>query len=178
MKAILPIIICSAITGALGYYFGHITLPANSGDASSEQAASAPAPQTATYTEPAPTTPRSTPDPIAPAPVISAPVAPVVNAEPVSTPAATTADFATRAAQTTHTLTDKEGKSIEVTIMEVLENEVKIRMSNGMVTTVQFSLLSDEDVAFCNYLREEAKKNEVIKPDNSDGFDWDEYFNS
>jgi hypothetical protein len=39
-------------------------------------------------------------------------------------------------------------------------------------------MLSERDVAFCNYLREQQEAQAVDTPDASEGFDWDAYFNS
>lgn len=177
MKAILPILICSAISAALGYYFGHITVPTDlSGpapDATSEQAAfTAPAPQPPVEMAENTFEPEPMPTDEAPEPE------PEEETETASAPAPSESDFAERAAKSTQTLTDTQGRSIEASIVKVLDTEVKIRRSDGLETTIPLNMLSEEDVAFCNYLREQQKEEEVPAPDTSDGFDWDSYFNS
>lgn len=191
MKIVLPLIICSAIFAALGYYFGHITLPADSGKVTS-------APAT-TSTENPPPEPEivmvereAEPDPM---PVETEPEAepeaepepepePEPEAEPTpseetTTPAATEKSLAERAASTMQTLTDTQGRTIEASIVKVTDTGVRVRMNNGRETTISLDLLSEEDVAFCNYLREQQKKEQEAKPPvDEDGFDWDSYFNS
>jgi hypothetical protein len=174
MKAALPILICSAITGALGYYFGHITLPP-----AGETTASA-----TTSTSPSPSAETSAFDGSTAAEV--SPPAPVEPEEPTAEALASTDnapepgedDFATRAAKTVHTLTDTQGRSIQASIVQVMESEVKIRRNDGLETTIPLNMLSEEDVAFCNYLREQQAPEPVQTPDTSEGFDWDAYFNS
>jgi len=183
MKAILPILICSAISAALGYYFGHITVPADltsSTQAPTTDTANAPAakPEPEPAVAMAEDTFESDPAPM--------PAAPEAEPEPVDAapeaattpPAADNTSFAERAAQTTQTLTDTEGRTIQASIVEVTDNGVKIRRADGLVTTIPLSMLSAEDVAFCNYLREQQEPEPATPPDTSDGFDWDAYFNS
>lgn len=174
MKSILPILICSAITGGLGYYFGHITLPSDANTAAPAPVASTviPTPQPAAPVYQPPVAPE-------PAPVVDEPEpATEVATEPAPAAPATESDFAERAAKPVQMLTDKQGRSIQASIVEVLDSEVKIRRSDGLVTTIPLNMLSEQDVAFCNYLREQAKTKEVQKPASTDGFDWDAYFNS
>lgn len=179
MKAILPILICSAISAALGYYFGHITVPTDQGApatvaSSSETGTTAPEPQVAAVPdedsfEPEPELePEPEPEELE--------IEPEETAE--ATPPPTESDFAERAAKTIQTLTDKQGRSINARIVEVMETEVKIRRSDGLESTIPLNMLSEEDAAFCNYLREQQKTEEPALPDTSDGFDWDSYFNS
>lgn len=202
MKAILPILICSAITGALGYYFGHITIPTdNQASTTAPTAASSASSGTSAFdqaVEPMQTAPVASappqlapaqPAPVAPSPtqsvaVESAPAtetAPEVSTAPVEEPAPSDSEFASRAAQTSQTLTDKQGRTIQASIVKVLDTEVKIRRTDGLETTIPLNMLSDKDVAFCNYIREQQQAEEVKTPktpDTSDGFDWDAYFNS
>lgn len=179
MKAILPILICSAISAALGYYFGHITAPTTE---------SAPA-AVASSEKPSTTTPVATveaeqfedtfeAEPVEPEPELEPEPAPEPEEAVTATPAPTESDFAERAAQTIQTLTDSQGRSINARIVEVTETNVKIRRTDGLETTIPLNMLSEEDAAFCNYLREQQKAKEVKTPDTSDGFDWDSYFNS
>ncbi|PXA03991.1 hypothetical protein DDZ13_08060 [Coraliomargarita sinensis] len=187
MKAILPILICSAISAALGYYFGHITVPADAlapegtGNTSAVSSAASTAPSTESPVF-------ESSEPVEPVEVTTTevPAEPEPEVEP-ETPASTTtatsttseADFEERAASTTQTLTDTQGRTIQATIVKVLDAEVKIRRSDGLETTIPLNMLSEEDVAFCNYLREQQEEvEEVTTPDTSDGFDWDAYFNS
>ncbi|MFU8848701.1 MAG: hypothetical protein ACNA77_08290 [Opitutales bacterium] len=177
MKAILPILICSAISAALGYYFGRITLP-------TQQTA----PVAATSSQkPGATT---TVAPVAKADLFEdgldagsldseSDLEPKPEPEQVAaTPTPTESDFAARAAQSIHTLTDTQGRSINARIVEVTATDVKIRRTDGLETNIPLNMLSEEDVAFCNYLREQQKAKEVKAPDTSGGFDWDSYFNS
>lgn len=184
MKAILPILICSAISAALGYYFGRITLP-------TEQTT---VPVTVTSTQkPSETTAAATEveadlfedssesDSLEPEPEPEPEPESESESEQVAatpTPAPTESDFAARAAQNFQTLTDTQGRSINARIVEVTATDVKIRRTDGLETTIPLNMLSEEDVAFCNYLREQQKVEEPAKPDTSDGFDWDSYFNS
>lgn len=175
MKSIIPILICSAITGGLGYYFGHITKSqtseATTQTASSAPAAYAPAPAPVapapTFEDPAPVAP-------APAPVATQPLAVASTPEPSPEESA----MAARAAQTIQTLTDTQGRTIQAEIVEVMASNVKIRRTDGLETTIPLNMLSEKDVVFCNYLREQAKEEEVASPTNNEGFDWDAYFNS
>lgn len=172
MKAILPILICSAISATLGYYFGHITVPANS-EISTATSVPTVAPQHASYEVEQPT-------PVAPAlvaPAIATPIttpAPVVTTTPISAESA----YAERATLTIQTLTDTQGRTIQASILKVTEQDVNIRTSDGLETKIPLSMLSPEDIAFCNYLREQAKEDETTAPVKTDGFDWDAYFNS
>lgn len=175
MKLIFPILICSAISAALGYYFGHITIPVGT-----EQVAASP-----TASQPAPA-PAPAPAPVQPQYVEPAPMPepePIAEPEPEEalavTPEPTESSFAERAAATTQTFTDTQGRTIEASIVEVTDREVKIRRTDGLRTQIPLNMLSAEDAAFCNYLREQAaKKEKESKPATSDGFDWDAYFNS
>lgn len=189
MKAILPILICSAISAALGYYFGHITVPTDlSGpapEATSEQAAfTAPAPQPPVEMAENTFEPEAMPTDETPEPEpemeteTETGTGTETGTETASAPAPSESDFAERAAKSTQTLTNTKGQSIEATIVEVLDTEVKIRRSDGLETSIPLNTLSEDDVAFCNYLREQQKEEEVPAPDTSDGFDWDSYFNS
>ena len=193
MKAILPILICSAISAGLGYYFGHITVPE---DLASNSSAPAAAPSSdsgfgapASTANTAPSSVQVAEEPPAPAPAPAPTVAPEANAaapvaatEPKVEPAATAdsgADnYAERAAKTVHTLTDTQGRTINAKIVEVLDTQVKIRRTDGLETTIPLNMLREEDVAFCNYLREQQEAEAAKTPDTSDGFDWDAYFNS
>jgi hypothetical protein len=175
MKLIFPILICSAISAALGYYFGHITIPVTSGQvaATTTMPQAAPAPTQPQYVEPQPMAdfePIAEPEPIdEPEPI----------EELATAPDQTTSSYAERAALTTHTLTDTQGREIQATIIEVTENTVKIRRtSDRLETKIPLNMLSAEDAAFCNYLREQAAKKEATKPATSDEFNWDAYFNS
>lgn len=175
MKAILPILICSTITGALGYYFGHITMPADSQAAAPETTASTPVFATK------PATPDEAPRPAAPAAQseVTTP-APTSTSTAATTPEPASQEnaFAARAAKTTQTLTDTQGRTIQASIVRVMDSEVKILRSDGLETSIPLNMLSDEDVAFCNYLREQQEAEPVKTPDTSDGFDWDAYFNT
>lgn len=168
MKAILPILICSAISAALGYYFGHITLPANSENSAPAAVTSAPV-----------VAPIQMIEPVLPAPeaIIEDPDPQIVEAPAAPAPRSS---FAERAALTIQTLTDTQGREIKASIVKVLEQDVKIRRSDGLETMIPLSMLSPEDIAFCNYLREQAKEKEAAAPApvKTDGFDWDAYFNS
>ena len=175
MKSILPLLICSAISAGLGYYFGHITLPAS-------QEAS---PTTVTSTAPPAPVPQPAPVVAVPPPAVTSPVpvepVPVVSPEPAieNSPSAAEAAFAQRAALPIQTLTDTQGRTMEATILEVTVNEVKIRRSDGLETKIPLSMLSAEDVAFCNYLREQKSAPKKTSPAiKADEFDWDAYFNS
>lgn len=177
MKAVLPILICSAISAGLGYYFGHITVPAD---------LKGPAP-VATSDKGNTTTPAPQPEIAevedtfepAPEPVEAAPEPEDTPPETATEPEATESSFAERANSTTQTLTDTQGRTIQASIVKVLDTEVKIRRTDGLETTIPLNMLSEEDVAFCNYLRDQQKEEEEVKaPDTSDGFDWDAYFNS
>lgn len=176
MKAILPILICSAISAGLGYYFGHITVPANNQTSSAPLATSAPQPA------PAYQSPAVQPKPqVAPQPTSTYQTSPVASA-PVTaeTPNAEDAAFATRAALPIQTLTDTQGRTIQANIVEVTANEVKIRRSDGLETTIPLTMLSADDIAFCNYLREQkaAQPQQSSPAIKADEFDWDAYFNS
>ena len=198
MKAILPILICSAISAGLGYYFGHITVPASSQTATAQASANtpptAPAPayqspaaQPAPAYQPPAAQPAPTYQPTAaqPQPATSFPVAGTPTPAPapvaVETPSAENAAFAARAAQPMQTLTDTQGRTIQANIVQVTASDVKIRRSDGLETTIPLTMLSADDIAFCNYIREQ----QVAKPQTSpspaikaDDFDWDAYFNS
>jgi len=187
MKLILPILICSAISAALGYYFGHITLPVDSqpvaapATISHSAPALAPAPPAATQPVYAETEPANELEPMPDLEPVAAPdpePAPEPEADLVENTTAPQTNFAERAAQTTQTLTDTQGRTIEARIVEVTEQNVTIRRTDGLETKIPLNMLSPEDVAFCNYLREQAAKKPAAKPASSDGFDWDAYFNS
>lgn len=185
MKAILPILICSAISAALGYYYRHITLPAEQTAPSAAPSASA----TSAITSSPAVEPESFANTFEPESVEAAPEPepelepePEPEPEPVvaeeAAPAPTESDFEERANQTIQTLTDTQGRTVNARIIEVTETEVKIRRSDGLETKIPLNMLSPEDVAFSNYLREQQKAEEATVPDTSDGFDWDAYFNS
>ncbi|HKK18610.1 MAG TPA: hypothetical protein VJ952_08000 [Opitutales bacterium] len=177
MKLVLPILICSAITGALGYYFGHITIPAENQASRPVAEANLPAEQQPSAFEQTSTPEPASPPPIEP-PTLQTPAVEEMTEPVEQAPDTSDAAFAERAASTTQTLTDTQGRSIQASIVKVTDTEVKIRRSDGLETTIPLNMLSEEDVAFCNYLREQQKAEEVKTPDSSDGFDWDAYFNS
>ena len=180
MKALLPILICSIISAGLGYYFGHITL----------------APEGVTKTKVVekivvqPTTaaaPVQQSAPPAPSQVAASNNSPVnepaiaVETEP-ERPEITEADMAERAKNTIQTLTDSQGRSIQAKILDVTADSVKIERTDGLETTIPFSMLSETDVEFCNYLKENDLLPEIEQapaPAADDGeFDWNAYFNS
>lgn len=174
MKAILPILICSVITGGLGYYFGHITVPASKEVNGTSDATVASAPKPAPVNPPAPAyvAPQ-------PAPVAAEPSTPTPAPTEVATPTAEEAAFAERAALPIQTLTDNQGRSMQANILEVTTSNVKIRRSDGLETTIPLSMLRADDVAFCNYLREQkSSRGESPPAIKADEFDWDAYFNS
>lgn len=204
MKAVLPILICSAISAGLGYYFGHITIPpgalagtsgggtsggysapANGGSqATPGVPAPAPAQNFAEQVAPQaiPTQPAPVAAPVAPVAPVAAPAASVAAAATVPAAPATaqTAVFDARAAKPVQTLTDTQGRTINASIVEVTDQNVKIKRTDGLLTQIPLSMLSPDDVAFCNYLREQQKEKEAAAPPpvKTDGFDWDAYFNS
>lgn len=192
MKAILPILICSTITGLLGYYYGQISKPTVTG-----QAATQPAPTAATTAANVSETfagdsktqgsqattaynpnPTSTTQPVATQPSVASTPAPSASTTTPATGGAPN-DFAARAAKPTQTLTDTQGRTIQASILNVTATEVKIRRADGLETSIPLSMLSSQDVAFCNYLREQNKTQNEVKPTTDpDAFDWDSYFNS
>lgn len=180
MKALLPILICSVISAGLGYYFGHITVPAMAnGSAKGTVDGSV----EAMALDSTSVQPEFDPQSSALSSINSEaePEAVAELAVPENEPAAEQSDFAERAALRVQTLTDAQGRSIQATIIKVLEDSVRIRRSDGLETTIPLNLLSPEDVAFCNYLRENQATQENIEvktPPSSGEFDWDAYFNS
>ena len=106
------------------------------------------------------------------------PEAPEDDATAAAGAGADVSSFAERAKQTYQTLTDAQGRTIQASIVKVMDSEVKIRRSDGLETVIPLNMLSEEDIAFCNYLRNQTKEEEVKAPAKTDGFDWDAYFNS
>lgn len=170
MKSLFLILICSAFSAVAGYYYGRASAP--------HAAPTTPAP---TAAEPvAPESTASEPIEIAESPALSEPDA-VVEAAPVG---ALTAN-ATRAAQTIQTLTDTQGREIQAQVLAVTGDQVKIRRDDGLETSIPLSMLSPEDLAFCEYLREHAPASIKPQPDtapnkakSADEIDWDSIFGS
>ncbi len=176
MKLIFPILICSAISAALGYYFGHITILVGTESLAAPVAVSLPAPERAF----------SAPESVTPEPDLPPAVEPEPEPEPElalteNSSAAQQTDFAQRAALSIQTFTDSQGRTLQARIIEVTDQAVKIRRTDGLESEIQLNMLSAEDAAFCKYLFEEAAKRPAAKPaakPAGDEFDWDAYFNS
>ncbi|WOO40048.1 hypothetical protein [Rubellicoccus peritrichatus] len=84
--------------------------------------------------------------------------------------------FSERAAQPMQTLTDVQGRSITVEILEVDNQMVKIKKDDGREYSIPLKNLSEEDVAFCEYIREKNTKSP--KPTKTSDIDWDAIFGS
>ncbi len=69
--------------------------------------------------------------------------------------------FEMRAALPIQTLTDLQGRTIRATIVKVTESDVKIRRSDGLETTIPLSMLTADDINFCNYLRGGSNQTDV-----------------
>lgn len=80
----------------------------------------------------------------------------VEEVAPVSIPEAPApvVDYAQRAAEPFTILTDKQGREIQAKILSVTGDQIKLRRNDGLETTIPISMLSEADIAFCEYMRE------------------------
>lgn len=100
-------------------------------------------------------------------------------------------EFAKRAAEPFTALTDTQGRVIQAKVLSVTDEEIKLRRSDGLETTIPISMLSEADAAFCEYLRDNPPKANntatsiIVSPDTSaspdaldaeGGIDWDAIF--
>lgn len=102
------------------------------------------------------------PQPVA-APIVDQQTAPeplpqpeVEEVEPVNVPEppAPAVDFAARAAEPFTILTDKQGREIQAKILSVIGDQIKLRRNDGLETSIPISMLSEADIEFCEYMRE------------------------
>lgn len=186
MQAILPILICSTISAALGYYFGHITVPSDpSADNSLEIIATASDKSGTARRDSAQSDDPSLENSSTPSLNLVEEETAETEAEPLEAMVATNStampsekDFAKRADKTIVTLTDTQGRTINASILKVLDTGVEIRRSDGLETTIPLNMLIEEDIDFCNYLREQQKLKEPTTPDTLDEVDWESFFDS
>lgn len=111
--------------------------------------------------------------------------------EPISDLVPPEVSFAQRAAEAFTTLTDKQDREIKAKVLSVVDDQVELRRDDGLETSIPLSMLSEADVAFCEYLREQsAQVAEIPTPVESTqqgtpepnvleapgGIDWGELF--
>ena len=115
----------------------------------------------------------------------------VVVPEPIPEPALPEITHEQRAAEAFTTLTDKQGREIKAKVLAVADEHIKLRREDGLETSIPISMLSEADIAFCEYLREkipqlaEVPTPASIKPQSNldpkaleaqGGIDWDAIF--
>lgn len=54
------------------------------------------------------------------------------------------------------TLTDTKDRKIEAKVLSVTETHAKIRRQDGLETTIPLSMLSADDIAYCEYVHSQA----------------------
>lgn len=86
-------------------------------------------------------------------------------------------EFAARANEPMQTLTNTQGVQIQAKVLSVSATDVTIRRSDGLETTIPLSVLSADDVEFCEYLRETGSLQQTAPKSTSD-IDWDAIFGS
>ncbi len=89
---------------------------------------------------------------------LSIPEPEVVLPEPSSEPILPKVDFALRAADAYTTLTDKQGRKIQAKVLSVTGDQIKLRRDDGLETSIPLSMLSETDIAYCEYLRDNASQ--------------------
>jgi hypothetical protein len=67
-------------------------------------------------------------------------------------------DFALRAADAYTTLTDKQERKIQAKVLSVTGDQIKLRRDDGLETSIPLSMLSEADIAYCEYLRDNASQ--------------------
>lgn len=122
---------------------------------------------------------------------LSQPEPEVIAPDPMPAPVIAGVDFAQRAAGPFTTLTDKQGREIQAKVLSVTDDQIKLRRKDGLETTIPLSMLSEDDIAFCEYLRQQlpqiaeiplpAKTMPQVTPDSKaleaqGGIDWDAIF--
>lgn len=139
------------------------------------------------------------PQPVA-APIVDQQTAPeqmpqpeVEEVEPMEIPEAPApaVDFEARAAEPFTVLTDKQGREIQAKILSVISDQIKLRRNDGLETSIPISMLSEADIAFCEYMRENIPQvTEIPTPSKTTpqgslepkvleaqgGIDWDAIF--
>lgn len=160
MRFFLLILIFSSISGLGGFYYGRISAsnaPAVAASSSSTHA-------TATSA----------------APVDQASAINLPTEAPVAAKPSASDTMALRAAKKIQTLTDKQGRAIQAEILAVTLTDVTIRRADGLETTFALSRLTDEDAAFCEYLRANPSLLQTpaveAEPETMEEIDWDAIF--
>lgn len=115
----------------------------------------------------------------------------IVVPESIPEPVLPEITHAQRAAEAFTTLTDKQGREIKAKVLAVADEHIKLRREDGLETSIPLSMLSEADIAYCEYLREnipqlaEVPTPASIKPQSNlapkaleaqGGIDWDAIF--
>ena len=150
MKTFSLILACSILSAAAGYFFGvKQAVPASTKEARTEAV------------EPTPTVPNT--EPLEEAELV----------ETIAKESTVIIDIASpheaRANQAMQTLTDTKGRRIEAKVLKVVDDQVTIRRQDGLETTIPLSMLSPEDIEFCEYVREQSAS-------STSGVDWEAIF--
>ncbi|MGB0416922.1 MAG: hypothetical protein ACPGKS_08740 [Coraliomargarita sp.] len=158
MKTLSALIACSILSGAAGYVVGVKQSIRVKPESPQARVAPSSMPQEAPQNLTA----------IADASTLSIEIE---TTQPEPAPLDLASTHATRADRAMQTLTDTKGRSIQAKVLKVSGDQVTIRRADGLETTIPLSMLSSEDVEFCEYLREQST------PEPSDEeFDWDAIF--
>ena len=164
MKSLLSLLICSALAGTGGFFYGRMSAPHTATPKPEPvqivQTLQAASPEVAEIEAPE-----------AEAVPLVAPVEIAPKAEPT---------HAERAAQPMQTLIDTQGRQIQAEVLAVDSNTVKIRRDDGLETSFPLEMLRPEDIAFCEYLRAHPPQTEKTanKAQSADDIDWDAIFGS
>jgi len=134
MKFVFAIVLCSLLSAIAGYYYGKSTLPRLRPVALPEAPVSSEVVVSDVVNDDVPT---------------PEPAEPVVEEEPEEL----LSIYRRRAAEELNTLTNAKGQAIQAVVLAVTEDQVTIRRSDGLETSFPLGILSEEDIAFCEYLR-------------------------
>lgn len=167
LSTVLPIIVCSALAGYGGFFYGRISAPAANADTNHAEA---------TQLQPAglkETVLETSPEPAMP-----------TRIDHIEEPLTADDAMAERAKADMHTLTNKQGVQIHAKVLAVSATEVTLRRDDGLETTIPLNVLSANDIEFCTYLREQEQFQvdtvtpQADTPATTDDIDWDSIFGS